>query len=138
MQLGKTQIGNYYSETYNSENTKRKSLNQKVQIGTSISEENTIRKTKNGEIQAGKYKSINTDRENTNQKMLIGKYRSKNEIWKIHIGNIQFGKCKSENTCRKIQVGRIVGKVQIGTIYDIATLQRSLSASGGGIRRIHV
>ena len=96
----KVQIGKCMSGKFNSENTDRKILIGKYQP-----------KYTNRKIQIRKCKSENTHRNHT--------------LRKIQIGNMQFGKYKSEKKCQKIQVGRIVGKVKFGTIYDIATLQHS-------------
>ena len=72
-------------------------------------------------MQVGKYTS-----NKYNSEIQFGKYKSK---------KTQFGKYKSENTCRKVQVGRIVGKMQIGIIHNIATIANP--RGGGIIRRIH-
>lgn len=61
------------------------------------------------------------------------------QIEKYTIRDIQFGKYKSQIKKKngKAQIGRTVGTIQIGAIYDIAT-ELIRVQGGGGMRRIHV
>ena len=75
------------------------------------------------------------------------KYESEDTSLELHIvttkigsyisGNVNTGRYKSVNTNRKIQVGKVqtgrtIGKVQVGEIYDIATLLIRIRGGGGG------
>ena len=64
----------------------------------------------------GKYKSTST-----NQKIHIGNITRKNTIRRIHNGKHKSESYKSDEQAEKVQIGRTIGKIQIGAIYNIAT-----------------